>query len=70
MVSRASLEQLDLDIPNIETQRKIVAIAALAEREQALTLRTATMRKELTSKILGEYAKQIRPAAATERITN
>lgn len=69
MVSRASLEQLDLDIPNIETQRKIVAIAALAEREQALTLRTATMRKELTSKILGEYAKQIRPAAVTERIT-
>ena len=69
MVSRASLEQLDLDIPNIETQGKIVAIAALAEREQALTLRTATMRKELTSKILGERAKQIRPAATTERIT-
>jgi len=34
MVSRASLEQLDLDIPDIETQRKFVAIAALAEREQ------------------------------------
>jgi restriction endonuclease S subunit len=70
MVSRASLEQLDLNIPSIETQRKIVAIDALAERERALSALVAGMRKELTSKILGEYAKQIRPAAATERITN
>jgi len=69
MVSRASLEQLDLDIPDIETQRKFVAIAALAEREQELTIRAATMRKELTSKILGECAKQIQPAAITERMT-
>jgi len=69
MVSRASLEQLELDIPDIETQRKIVAIDELAEREQALTVRAAGMRKELTSKILGERAKQIRPAATTERIT-
>lgn len=70
MVSRASLENLDLDIPDIETQRKIVAIAALADREQALSVKAAGLRKELTSKILGERAKRPRRAAATERTTN
>jgi len=69
MVSRASLEHLDLDIPDIETQRKIVAIAALADWEQALSIQAAGLRKELTSKILGERAKRPRRAAATERIT-
>lgn len=69
MVSRASLEQLDLDIPDLETQKKIVAIDALAERERVLSARIAGMRKELTSRILGEYAKHLRHAAATERTT-
>ena len=69
MVSRASLEHLDLDIPDIEAQRKIVTLNALAEREQDLSIRIAGMRKELTSRILGEYAKHPRRAAATERIT-
>jgi len=70
MVSRASLEQLDLDIPDLETQKKIIAIDALAERERVLSARIAGMRKELTSRILGEYAKQSQRAAATERTTN
>lgn len=69
MVSRASLEHLDLDIPDTETQRNIVAIAALADREQALSLQAAGLRKELTSRILGGYAKHHRRAAATERTT-
>jgi hypothetical protein len=70
MVSRASLEQLDLDIPDRETQKKIIAIDALAERERVLSARIAGMRKELTSRILGEYAKHSQRAAATERTTN
>jgi hypothetical protein len=70
MVSRASLEQLDLDIPDLETQKKIIAIDALAERERVLSARIAGMRKELTSRILGEYAKHSQRAAATERTTN
>lgn len=69
MVSRASLEHVDLDIPDIATQRKIVAIATLADWEQALSVQAAGLRKELTSKILGECAKRPRRAAATERIT-
>lgn len=69
MISRASLEHLELDIPDIETQRKIVAIAALADREQALSVQAAGLRKELTSKILGERAKRPQRAAATERTT-
>jgi len=69
MVSRASLEHLDLDIPDIETQQKIVAVATLADREQALSVQAAGLRKELTSKILGERAKRPRRPAATERTT-
>ncbi len=69
MVSRASLEHLELDIPDIETQRKIVAIGALAEQEQTLSVLLAGKRKELTTKILGERAKRPRRAAATERTT-
>ncbi len=69
MVSRASLEHLELDIPDVETQRKIVAIDALAEREKALSVQAAGLRKELTSRILGERAKRPRRATATERIT-
>lgn len=69
MISRASLEHLELDIPDIETQRKIVAIAALADREQALSVQAAGLRKELTSKILGDRAKRPRRPAATERTT-
>lgn len=69
MVSRSSLEHLDLDIPDFETQQKIVAIAALADREQVLSVQAAGLRKELTSKILGERAKRPRRAAATERTT-
>ncbi len=69
MISRASLEHLELDIPDIETQRKIVAIAALADREQTLSVQAAGLRKELTSKILGDRAKRPRRPAATERTT-
>lgn len=69
MVSRASLEHLELDIPDVETQRKIVAIAALADRQQVLSIQAAGLRKELTSKILGERAKRSLRTAATERTT-
>jgi hypothetical protein len=67
MLTRASLEQLELDIPDLETQRTIVALDHLAEQERALTVHLAGLRKELTNRILGERAKS--PAAAVQKET-
>ncbi|MEO5375305.1 MAG: restriction endonuclease subunit S [Alphaproteobacteria bacterium] len=67
MVPRSSLDELELDIPDIAIQRKIVAIDALAERERELSILAAEGRRRLTSMILAERAKNMRPTAGRER---
>ena len=57
MVPRSSLGTLDIDVPDLETQRKIVAIDALAERERALSVLAADKRRQLTSLLLADRAK-------------
>ena len=57
MVPRSSLDTLDIDVPDLETQRKIVAIDALAERERALVVLAADKRRQLTSLLLADRAK-------------
>ena len=57
MVPRSSLDALDIDVPDLETQRKIVAIDALAERERALVVLAADKRRQLTSLLLADRAK-------------
>ncbi|WP_035484514.1 restriction endonuclease subunit S domain-containing protein [Geminicoccus roseus] len=57
MVPKSSLDDLQIDIPNIETQRRIVAIDVLAERERALSVLVADKRRQLASLILGESLK-------------
>lgn len=57
MVPRSSLDTLDIDLPDLETQRKIVALDALAERERALSVLAADKRRQLTSLILADRAK-------------
>lgn len=54
MVPRASLETLEVHVPDIETQRRIVAVDALAERERVLSVLVADKRKALTSRFLGQ----------------
>lgn len=61
MVPRSSLDALDIDVPDLETQHKIVAIDALAAREYALSVLAADKRRQLISLILGNHAKQLRP---------
>ncbi len=61
MVPRSSLDALDIDVPDLETQHKIVAIDALAAREHALSVLAADKRRQLISLILGNHAKQLRP---------
>jgi hypothetical protein len=63
MIPRSSLDDLELDIPDIETQRRIVAIDALAERERELTERAAEARRKMMSLILVERAGRKRTSA-------
>ena len=56
MVLRPGLENLEIDLPAREDQRRIVAIDALAQRERALTVRAAEMREQLVTRTLGGLA--------------
>lgn len=67
MIPRSSLDDLELDVPDLETQKKIVAIDVLAERERELSLIAAESRRKLTSLILVERANRMRPDAGQER---
>jgi restriction endonuclease S subunit len=67
MIPRSSLDDLNLEIPDIGTQEKIVAIDALAEQERALALLVAETRRKMLSMILVERANRLRPATRQER---
>ena len=57
MVPKASLEDLAIDVPDLETQRRIVAVDALSARERALARLLADTRRNLTNRLLAERAK-------------
>lgn len=67
MVSRSSLEKLQIPVPDFQTQQKILEIDALARHEHALTLRLATKRHELMHHILIEWAGQSNPVHGMEK---
>jgi len=67
MIPRSSLDNLNLEIPDIGTQEKFVAIDALAEQERALALLVAETRRKMLSMILVERANRLRPATRQER---
>ena len=50
MVPRSGLEILEISVPSIETQRRIVAIDALAERERTLSILAANKRRTSPAK--------------------
>lgn len=67
MIPRSSLDDLELDVPDIETQEKIVAVDALAERERELTQLAGETRRKMISLILVERASRMRPKTRQER---
>ena len=69
MVPRSGLEILEIRVPPIETQRRIVAIDALAERERTLAILAANKRRALTGKILYDQATGTASDALRERKT-
>jgi hypothetical protein len=60
MIPRSSLDDLELDVPDIETQRRIIAVDALAERERELSQLAAETRRKMMGLILVERASRMR----------
>ena len=57
MIPMAVLENLDIDVPDLLTQKRIVELNALARQEGRLLRQLATRREEFVNAILGEAAK-------------
>jgi hypothetical protein len=59
MVPKSSLEALDIDVPPIETQAKLMEIHRLIEQELVLSRQLATLRREFRAHIIGEAASRL-----------
>ena len=57
MIPMAVLENLEIAVPDLPTQKRIVELNALARQEGKLLRQLAASREELVSTILGEAAK-------------
>ena len=67
MVSKSALDDLRIDVPDLASQKRIVAAASLARREAALTASLAEMHLTLTTIALAEAAKQRSANRPSER---
>ena len=56
MIPRAVLTGLEIALPGIEVQRRVVALDALAQRERSLSIRAAEQRRRLVARLLGDLA--------------
>ena len=68
MVLRASLAELKISVPDFDTQRRILQISALAEREQALAQQLTLKRHELIHRVLVERAQAHISISGMERM--
>lgn len=68
MIGRDTLENLPVDIPPLEIQQQITAIAKLADREQRLMVKLAERKKTLISEILMRVASEVGKGAEKERL--
>lgn len=60
MISKDALLDVDVPVPSMSRQRRIVDVAVLALREQTLMADIAAQRKRLTEWVLMRYAKNSR----------
>lgn len=58
MISAEALKALDVPLPSLAAQRRIVQAAVLAEQEQMLLARIATLRQRQTTHILMKFAHE------------
>lgn len=61
MISAEALKALDVPLPSLAAQHHIVQVAALAEQEQSLHARIATLRQRLTTHLLMQLAHEATP---------
>jgi hypothetical protein len=61
MIPKQRLEDLEVRLPDLATQRLIVVIDALARRERALAVKLAEKKLELTSFVLLEQVRKTQP---------
>jgi len=52
MINKEALEMLEIDVPPLERQKAIVALAALADEEQRILKQIAQKRKQIISALL------------------
>lgn len=62
MVPKSTLDALEIDVPDLTTQRRIVAVAGLAAQEEALQHKLAAARRTLIGRRLAECARGERPS--------
>ena len=67
MVPKASLDDLRIDVPDLETQHRIIMIDALVAREGALMRLLADGKRDLTNRLLAERAKRTQPSPKSKR---
>ncbi len=60
MISKDVLMTLELPVPGLAEQQRIVELAALAQREQVLMANIANRRRQLVEGVLTQYAKNSR----------
>jgi len=60
MISKDALQDLDVPLPSMTRQRRIVDVAVLAQREQALMADIAAQKKRLAAGVLMRYARNTR----------
>jgi hypothetical protein len=61
MISTEALKALDIPLPSLATQQRIVQAASLAEKEQSLLARITTLRQRLTTHLLMKLAHEATP---------
>ena len=67
MVPKASLDDLQIDVPDLETQRLIVMVDALAAHEGALMHLLADRKRNLNKRRLAERAKRTPSLTPSEK---
>ena len=66
MVLRPGIEDLKIEVPQLEVQRRIVAVDRLARRERELAVRAADIREQLiTRTLVGAVSSATRPEDPT-----
>lgn len=58
MIPRAALTDLEVTLPGLDVQRRVVALDALARRERTLSIRAAEERHRLYARILEDLATE------------